>query len=163
VKITKAIEEVQKAESKLAERLQAVGEKHASEADVYHLSHTLAGECAEQLARLAPAAERYGAPVAGEDVDHPPGPVQTLRRKASQAVRGSKATGLLLISDLRGLYLDAQDTEMAWTVLLQAALARRDRELIGAATHGQEHAQTRAKWVRTRIKEAAPQVYAPSD
>lgn len=158
MKIAKAIEEVRKAETELAEQLQAVGEKHASEADIYHLSHTLANQCAEQLAHLAPAAERYGAPVTPDDVDHPPGPVRTLRRKASQAVRGSKVTGLMLINDLRGLYLDAQDAEMAWTVLLQAAKARRDQELVEVASHCQEHAQTRAKWVRMRLKEAAPQV-----
>jgi hypothetical protein len=47
-----------------------------------------------------------------------------------------------------------------WTMLRQAALAARDRELLDAATacHGETLVQI--KWLTTRIKEAAPQALA---
>jgi hypothetical protein len=57
-------------------------------------------------------------------------------------------------------YLAAQHAELAWVVLLQAAKAKRDAELIEVVTRCHEEAETCGKWLRTRIKEAAPQVYA---
>ena len=45
-------------------------------------------------------------------------------------------------------------------VLLQAAKARRDADLIQVVTRCHEQTEMCGKWLRTRIKEAAPQVYA---
>jgi len=45
-------------------------------------------------------------------------------------------------------------------ILLQAARAVRDSELIEVATACREEAETCGKWIRTRIKESAPQVLA---
>lgn len=78
----------------------------------------------------------------------------------AQLTGRAEASGLLLLHDLRDLYLDAQHAEISWTVLLQAARAAREPRLIEVATTGQEHAETRGKWLRTRIKETAPQVLA---
>ena len=72
----------------------------------------------------------------------------------------SEMAGLLLMADLRELYLTAQHAELAWVILLQSAKARRDAELIDVVTRCHEQAKMCGKWLRTRIKEAAPQVYA---
>jgi hypothetical protein len=45
-------------------------------------------------------------------------------------------------------------------VLLQAAKARRDAELIEVVTVCREETEMCGTWLRTRIKEAAPRVYA---
>jgi hypothetical protein len=158
--MNKAIEDVHDAEAELAKRLRVTGERHASEADIYHLGHTLARHCADHLRALAPAAERYGAKPAPGDLDTSPGLLETLRRKGAEVVGRSEAAGLLLMADLRELYLAAQQAEITWAVLLQAAKARRDAELIKLVTHCQEETEVCGKWLRTRIKEAAPQVYA---
>jgi len=158
--MNKAIEDVHDAEAELAKRLRVTGERHAGESDVYHLAHTLARRCAEHLRALAPAAGRYGAKPAPDDLDTSPGLLETLRRKGGEVVGRSETAGLLLMADLRELYLAAQHAELAWVVLLQAAKARRDAELIEVVTHCHEEAEMCGKWLRTRIKEAAPQVYA---
>jgi hypothetical protein len=158
--MNKAVEDVQDAEAELAKRLRVTGERHASEADIYHLAHTLARKCADHLGALAPAAERYGAKSAPDDVDASPGLLETLRRKSAEVVGRSEAAGLLLMADLRELYLVAQHAELAWVVLLQAAKAKRDAELINIVTRCHEETEMCGKWLRTRIKEAAPQVYA---
>ncbi|MFL5982405.1 MAG: hypothetical protein ACJ74R_11935, partial [Gaiellaceae bacterium] len=69
-------------------------------------------------------------------------------------------SGLLLLRDLRNLYLSAQEAEIAWVILAQAAQAVRDRELLQTVSLCHEEAEARGKWLRTRIKEAAPQVLA---
>ena len=160
MKMNKAIEDLHDAEADLAKRLRVTGERHASESDIYHLGHTLARQCAEHLTALAPFAERYGAKPAPDDVDASPGVLETVRRKSAEVVGRSEAAGLLLMADLRDLYLAAQHAELAWVILQQAAKARRDAELIEVVTRCHEQAEMCGKWLRTRIKEAAPQVYA---
>jgi hypothetical protein len=160
VKMHKAVEDVHEAEAALAKRLRATGERHASESDLYHLGHTLARRCAEHLQALAPFAQRYGAKPAPDDLEESPGLLETVRRKSAEVVGRSEVAGLILMADLRDLYLAAQHAELAWVVLLQAAKAKRDAELIDAVTRCHEEAEMCGKWLRTRIKEAAPQVYA---
>jgi hypothetical protein len=61
MKLDRAIKDCQDAETDLAQQLRKVGERHAVEHDLYHLSHTLARKCEEHLERMRPFAERYGA------------------------------------------------------------------------------------------------------
>jgi hypothetical protein len=86
--------------------------------------------------------------------------VDALRREASQLLGRSSATGLLLLDDLQETYLATQRAEIAWTVLMQAAKARRDAELVSTVSSAHEECEVTAKWLRTRIKVAAPQILA---
>ncbi|HEY6747805.1 MAG TPA: hypothetical protein VI357_19070 [Mycobacteriales bacterium] len=160
MKLDTAIEDVQDAEAGFAKRLRAVAERHAAEHDLYHMGHTLARQCAEHLERLAPFADRYGASARSDDVAESPGLLETVRRKSGELLGRSESSGLLLLKDLRSLYLAAQEVEIAWVILIQAAKAVRDRELLDAASSCHQEAETRGKWLRTRIKEASPQVLA---
>ena len=136
-----------------------MGERHAVERDLHHVAQPLA-KCAEQLDQLAPAAERYGVSPPARDVGESPRLHGELRRKSADLLGRSEVTGLMLLGDLRDLYLDAQRAELAWVVLVQVAQAVRDRDLLEVATAGREHAETTGKWVRTRTKETGPQVLA---
>jgi hypothetical protein len=158
VKIDVAIHELRDAETELAGELRRVGERHAAEHDVYHLGHALARECATRLAALAPAAARYGASLPGNgEVRESPGIVESLRRTSSTITGRSPAPAMVLLHDLRDLYLSAQKAELAWVVLGQAATAARDAELVDVVAGSRERCEICGKWLRTRIKEAAPQ------
>ena len=160
MKLGKAISDVQSAETDMAKELRAIGERHAVERDLYHLGHTLARQCAEHLERLAPFADRYGGGHAGDSVGESPRILEMLRRKSAEFLGRSEMSGLLLLRELRNLYLTAQEAEIAWLILAQATRAVRDRELLQIAGVCHEEAETRSKWLRTRIKESAPQVLA---
>lgn len=157
MKIDRAIRDVQEAEVGLAEELRRVGERHALHSELYHQAHTLAARCDEQLERLRPSAERYGSPDAAHTGESPP-VVERLRRLSAELLGRHEASGLLLLHDLRILYLAAHEAEISWTVLIQAAKAIRDPELLHVAAECREHAETRWKWLRTRLKESSPQV-----
>jgi hypothetical protein len=124
------------------------------------MSHTLARRCANHLEQLAPLAKVYGAASGDPHATESPGLMATLRQAGVRLTGGGEASGLVLLHDLRDLYLCAQHAEIAWTILLQAAKAARDQRLIEVATACHEHAETRGRWLRTRIKETAPQVLA---
>jgi len=158
VKIDHAINDVQDAENQLGTELRRIGERHAVEHDLYHLGHILARQCDAHLAALAPAAERYGVSLSANDVGESSGIIESFRRTSAQMMRRAQAPGMLLLRDLRNLYLNAQEAELAWVILIQVAKAARDPALLEVATSCCEDAEIRGKWLRTRIKEAAPQI-----
>ena len=163
MKLDRAIGDVQDAEADLTKELRTIGERHAVEHDLYHLGHTLARQCAEHLERLAPFAERYGAADREAAFENSPSLLETLRRKSAELLGRSESSGLLLLRDLRNLYLTAQEAEIAWVILAQVARAVRDRELLTVVADCQQDAEMRGKWLRTRIKQTAPQVFATSE
>lgn len=161
MKIDRAIEQVQDAETDLAAELRTLGERHAVESDVYHVSHLLASRCASQLERLRPHARRYGAPEHSEAEDTP-AVVERLRRTSSQLMGRQELSGMLLLDDLRDVYLTAHRAELAWLILSQGARAARDPELLAAASEGREEAERRWRWLRTKIQESSPQMLVAS-
>ena len=155
MRLDKAIGQVRDAEADVAGGLRRLADRHAVEHDLYHLGRTLARQCAEHAERLAPFAERYGA--SGREVSDSPGLLDALRRAGTRMAGRSEPAGMLLLRDLRDLHLVAQEAEIAWVILVQAALAPRDRDLLDLAAACREAAETRGKWLRTRIKVTAPQ------
>lgn len=69
-----------------------------------------------------------------------------------------KLSRTMLLDDLQHIYLCTHRAELAWVILVQAAKAARDQELLTVAQGGREEAERRWKSVRTRVKEASPQV-----
>jgi hypothetical protein len=109
---------------------------------------------------MAPHVKRYGADSDAVPRSKSAGLLAGARRRSAYLLGRSSLAGHLLLADLRTLYLAAQANELAWMVLVQSAQAVRDRELLDAAVENHEQATMCAKWVRTRIKETAPQLYA---
>jgi hypothetical protein len=164
VRLDHAIEQVQDAESDLSGQLTTIAERHAVEADVNHVAKMLASRCAQQLDLLGPHTTRYDAPDRSLEDTSNGRPVvrERARRLASELAGKHELAGLLLLDDLRSLYLAAHRAELAWVVLEQCAKAARDSELLTAAKKGREEAERRWKWVRTKVKEASPQVLVAS-
>jgi hypothetical protein len=135
-----------RAQLNLADAFREVAEAHGDEADVEHLCRKLAAECEEHANRLEPFAARYG-----EDAPDEPD------RLHSELFRGPRSGGLGLLRDLHDLYLMATECDMAWTLVGQAAQGARDPELLAVVARCEDETATQLKWLRTRMKEAAPQ------
>jgi hypothetical protein len=135
-----------RAQLNLADAFREVAEAHADEADVEQLCRKLAAECDDHANRLEPFAARYG-----EDAPDEPD------RLHSELFRGPRSGGLGLLRDLHDLYLMATECDVAWTLVGQAAQGARDRELLAVVARCEGATATQLKWLRTRMKEAAPQ------
>ena len=135
-----------RAELELAAAYREVGRGHAEEPDVRHLCATLAGDCDRHAEALAPFADRYG-----EDAPAEP------ERLHSELFRGTRSGGLGLLRDLHDLYLMAAECDIAWTLVGQAAQGARDQELLEVVRACEAATATQLKWLRTRMKQAAPQ------
>jgi hypothetical protein len=129
VKLGAALEDLQRAELELAERLRAVADRHAAEVDVHHLARALAEQCEQHAQQLGPSLTRYEGS-GGEDE---------------------------LLRDLRELYAAAQATLLRWVAVKQGAQAARDAELLELAKELCAETEIQAKWAKTKTKEAAPQ------
>ncbi len=161
MKLDKALELVTEAEEDLAEKLGRLSGRHATEHDVYQLGHALAERCREHLAALAPFTEQVGADTPDEDAGAAKhGAADALRRATATVLGRSEITGMMLLLDLRDTYLTAQNAEISWVILLQTAKAARQGELEKVASSCGEEAEGTGKWLRTRIKQATPQVLA---
>ena len=135
-----------RAQTELAAAFREVGETHAAEADVLHLTGTLARQCDAHAERLAPFVERYG-----EQADEEP------ERLHAELFAGARSGGLGLLRDLHDLYLMAAQCDIAWTLVGQAARGLRDAELIDVVSACEGETAMQMRWLRTRMKAAAPQ------
>jgi hypothetical protein len=64
---------------------------------------------------------------------------------------------LVLLHDLRQLFLAASDCEIAWTIVGQCAKAARDEELEEIFIKSFDEVAAQLRWIKTKIKLAAPQ------
>ncbi len=130
----------------LADGYRKVGEAHAQEADVYYITHTLAKQCESHAEKLKSFVDRYGE-------EKPEEPELLYHEFLDQTRSGS----LGLLRDMQDLYLVASACDISWTMIGQAAQGMRDGELLEVVDSCEVETSNQLKWLRTRMKEAAPQ------
>ena len=135
-----------RSEEELAQALRDVGEAHRDDQDVFHQCARLARQCDGHAEALGPFAERYG-----EDAPDEP------ERLRSTLFEGAREGPLGLLRDLHDLYLMACECDMAWTLVGQAAQGARDTELFDVVKACEGETATQMKWLKSRLKETAPQ------
>jgi hypothetical protein len=135
-----------KAQIELAAAFREVGEAHKDEPDVFYDCERLAAQCDRHAEQLEPFTERYGA-----DADEEPD------RLHSEIFKGTRTGGLGLLRDLHDLYLMAAECDISWTLVGQAAKGARDDDLTDVVDRCEGETAIQMKWLRTRMKTAAPQ------
>jgi hypothetical protein len=127
MQLPRYLELLHREQLELAEAFRRVGEAHAGEADVARQCTRLAGQCETHAERLEPFVG------SGPEVEPD------------------------LLADLHDLYRRAAHCDMAWTLAGQAAQGTRDRELLEVVQGCEGETAMQLKWLRTRLKQAAPQ------
>jgi hypothetical protein len=158
-KLGRYIEKLAQSLADLAHEYRKVGERHATEHDIFHATHALAKQCEGQAAALASHAARHGGET--EEEEEPKESLLSgLRRATASLVGRSPLTGMFLLRDLRQLHLAIEESAMLWVIVGQGAFAARDAELLALVEKSREEITHQVMWVTTRIKETAPQVLA---
>jgi hypothetical protein len=157
MKVGPLLSRLHELETDLADELRALGERHAADHDVYHQCHTFAGQCERHAAALEPVAARYGEDVDGEGPGFWSGLLESSRRAVSASVGRVPDSSLLLLRDLRTLFLHAEECSITWVMAGQAAQAARDEELLALVRECHPETEIQVKWFVTRIKTASPQ------
>ena len=134
------------AQERLASAFRAVADGHADEADLVSLCTKLATQCERHADDLAPHVRRY----ADEGSD-------ACERLCSDIFGRPRSGPVGLLRDLQDLYVMAAEVDIVWTLVGQAAQGARDSELLAVVTGCEEETAIQLKWLRTRLKQAAPQ------
>ena len=143
---------LRQSELELARAFLEVAEAHGHEPDVRVLFRRFADQSTAHADALGPFVERYGE-------DQPDEP----ERLHSELFGGSRSGGLGLLRDLHDLYLMATECELTWALVGQAAQGARDRDLLEVVQRCDGEVATQLKWLRTRMKQAAPQALLVAD
>lgn len=129
-----------------AQALFEVAEKHQAEPDISAICKMLARFSREHSEDLKPCIERYGE-MQQHEAD-----------RLLESLQPSQHKGpLSLLRDLHDCWLLAQESHVSIIVLTQAAQALRDDELLQLMQRMIEHNHRQRAWLKTRIKQTAPQ------
>jgi hypothetical protein len=135
-----------RAEGDLATALRTVGAAHQEEPDVYYTCARLAEQCDRHEALLRPFQLRYAEQA-------PPEPDGLY----SDRFGGPRTGALGLLRDLHDLFVVTAECDLCWTLVAQGAQGARDEELLAVVRHCESETTNQQSWLRTRLKQAAPQ------
>ncbi len=135
-----------KAQARLGDAFAEVGTAHREEPDVFHTCARLSAQCRGHAEQLEPFARRYA-----EEAPTEPD------RLHSELFSGTRTGPIGLLRDLQDLYLMAAECDICWTLIGQAAYGARDEELLGVVRSCEQETAMQLKWLRTRMRQAAPQ------
>lgn len=153
-----AFRSVHESSADLIQDLRNLAQRHAADHEVFHVANRLADICDGHLALLAENAGRYGEDLSADEFAPFQGLLGALRRRSGEAMARSDKSAVLLLRDLRHLYVVASECNIAWTILGQGAKAARDGALIEVVYPCQQDIGRTVHWIESRIKETAPQV-----
>src|ERR1044072_1904651 len=137
---------VHQAQIQLAEAFREVGSAHTDEVDVASMCEKFAQRCDGHAEALRPFADRYGEAAESEP-----------ERLHSELFGGTRTGPLALLRDLHDLYLMACECDICWTLVGQGAQGARDDDLLAVVHSCEGDTALQLKWLRTRMKQAAPQ------
>ena len=151
------LEEMHRSENDLAHHLLTISERHKVDHEIYHLARDLARWSQQHVRDIAAMGKNYGL-----DLDPEPrgemGLMETIREKGSEMVGRRPETGMLLLHDLRELYLKACGVSADWELLAQAAQGKKDKDLLALAEKCHPQTIRQMKWANGKLKESATQV-----
>lgn len=137
---------VHSSEKDLAKAFKLVATHHMAEPDIFQTCMKMSQWSENHVVNLQQFVERYSEEKNSE-------PDKLTRMLFDKPRKGS----LGLLRDLHDLWLLANEVQLCWIVILQAAQALRDIELELACQKLDKQTSQQLEWLLTRIKQAAPQ------
>lgn len=152
------LRQVHDGEAELEAELHVIAERHRTDHEVRHVAVDLARWSLLNRQRLATLPDRYGDRLDSNlDAQDSPTLVERMREKTAEVVGHRPEPGLLLLRDLRHLYLLASGNSMLWTMLGQAAQGAKDTDLLEVVTECQDRTVRQTVWCNSMVKALSAQ------
>lgn len=152
-----ALRHVHRSENHTHQHLLQMADTHAAEHEIHHVALDIAVWSGESVHLLAEAARDNGIDL--DDEADVPNRLAQIARGVTSALTGRRAeTGLLLLHDLRELYLRASDSSIHWEMLAQIAQAKRNTGLLRLVERCHPQTLRQIRWANTMLKTQTPQV-----
>lgn len=156
--LTSVLRRLHHDEGHLEKTLLVIGERHHTDHEVVHVTRQLAHWSHDNITAMASLADPHG-----DFLDDPGDPSTTggtlagVREHVADALGRRPGPALLLLRDLRELFLLASGNSVDWNMLAQAAQAARDERLVAVVTECHPRTLRQIKWCNATIKVLAPQ------
>jgi hypothetical protein len=157
MKIGLALHELHRSENELADKLLHASDRHKVDHEIHYIARDLARWSQEHVRLLAQAAERYDTRLDPE----PRGESRTtehLRDKVSEVIGREPQSALLLLVDLREIYMRASGVSVEWELIAQAAQGVKDKNLVALSKRCHPDNLRQARWANGKLKGAATQI-----
>jgi hypothetical protein len=151
-----ALIRVHHGETDLAGHLDELADRHSSDHEIHHVAWDLAGWSRRNLDQIANVAADHDVRLSHDAGD--PSRLGHLRRSISTVVGRRPEPGLVLLEDLRDLYLIASETSLAWEMLAQHAQAGHEKDILELASRCHPQTLRQIRWSNTMLKTLSPQV-----
>jgi hypothetical protein len=145
---------VLRSEKQMAEAFTKVAMHHKDEPDVHFTCIMLASWSGRHIVEIKPFRKKYSEKA---------GNTKEPERLSRTLFKGPRKGPMALLRDLHDLWLLTKEIEISWKVILQAAKALRDKDLITIVEALSEETKRQSDWLQTRIKQAAPQILVVAD
>lgn len=127
----------------------------ARDHEIHHVARDLARWSQRHVRTLADIGKRFGARLDPDPVDEPK-TAQRLRDKAGELVGRKPQVTLLLLRDLREVYVKAAGLSVDWEMLAQAAQGLKDTELLATVQSCHPDTLRQMRWANAKLKESSP-------
>lgn len=138
MKIGLALHELHRSEDELAEKLLHASDRHKVDHEVFHVGRDLARWSQEHVRALAEAGQRH-------DLD-------------LELVGREPQASLLLLLDLREIYMRGCGVSVDWELLAQAAQGAKDAKLLGVVERCHPESRRQVRWANGKLGESATQI-----
>nr|WP_323056052.1 hypothetical protein [Streptomyces sp. NEAU-W12] len=149
--------ELHQNENDLAHELLRVSERHKVGHEIHHVARGLARWSQRHVRTIADIGERFGTRLGPDPVDEPK-TAERLRDEASELVGRKPQVALLLLRDLREIYVKAAGLPVDGEMLAQAAQGLKDTELLTTVQSCHPDALRRMRWANAKPQESSAQV-----
>lgn len=154
-----ALRQVHRSENLTHHHLLHMAQTHAAEHEIHHVALDIAMWSDENVHLLAEAARDNGVDL-GSEADEPNRLGQFARGITSAGAERRAETGLLLLHDLRDLYVRASEASLHWEMLAQIAQAKRNVGLLELTKRCHPQALRQTRWANSMLKTLTPQILA---
>lgn len=136
-------------EQQMSDAFGKVADHHKDEPDIHFTCQMLGKWSEEHVIKIEPFRKKYSEKAS--NTKEPERLSQTLFKEPRKGP-------IALLRDLHDLWLLTKEIEVSWKVILQAAKALRDKELVSTGEELSMETKRQSDWLLTRIKQAAPQI-----
>ncbi len=157
MKLDLVIEELHRSENALRHDLLVVSDRHKTDHEVFHVARDLAQWSADHVRELAQIGRDFGLELEAE-AESEAKLAERLREKSAELLGRRSAPGMLMLRDLRELYLKASGVSLDWEMLAQAAQGARKIELLELAERCHPDTLRVTRWANGKLKVSSTQV-----
>ncbi|KHL01431.1 hypothetical protein [Sinomonas humi] len=158
MKIGLALEELHRSEAELAHELLKISERHKVDHEIFHLAKDLARWSQQHVRDIAEIGKDYGQDHLDPEAGTKHGPVDAIVEKGSELIGRMSSPALLLLRDLREVYMKAAGVSVDWELLAQAAQGIKHRDLLALAQKDHPETLRQMRWANGKLKESATQI-----